>query len=205
LSAASDALLDRCLQVLRRRSFSRLSLREIAAAAGTSHRMLIYHFGSREGLLAQVVARIEADTRVLLAGLAAEGPIFEVAREFWARITTPEMLPAQRLFFEIYVQALYGQAWTATFRESVITAWEGPLVALYARAGVADPVAHARLGLAVTRGLGLDLLLTGERDHVEQALDLFATMVQRDLPPPSPTPPSPSSSPSRSAERTTVQ
>jgi AcrR family transcriptional regulator len=27
-----------------------LSLRELAAAIGTSHRMLLYHFGSREGL-----------------------------------------------------------------------------------------------------------------------------------------------------------
>jgi AcrR family transcriptional regulator len=182
LSAASEALLDRCLDVLRRRGFSRLSLREIAAAAGTSHRMLIYHFGSREGLLAQVVARIEADTRVLLADLSAEGPIVEVAREFWARITTAQMLPAQRLFFEVYVQALYGHEWTATFRESVITAWEGPLIALYTRAGVADPAAHARLGLAVTRGLGLDLLMTGDRPAVESALTLYTTMVQRDIP-----------------------
>jgi AcrR family transcriptional regulator len=180
LSAASDALLDRCLDVLRRTGFSRLSLREIAAEAGTSHRMLIYHFGSREGLLAQVVERIEADTRVLLADLSAEGSIFDVAREFWARITTPEMLPAQRLFFEIYVQALYGQEWTAKFRASVITAWEAPLTALYARAGVPDPIAHARLGLAVTRGLGLDLMMTGDRDQVEAALELFATMVERD-------------------------
>jgi AcrR family transcriptional regulator len=182
VTAASDALLDRCLAVLVKRGFSRLSLREIAAEVGTSHRMLIYHFGSREGLLAQVVGRIEADTRALLAGLTADGPIFEVAREFWARITTPEMLAAQRLFFEVYVQALYGESWTAAFRESVMTAWEGPLIALYRRAGVADPVAHARLGLAVTRGLGLDLLMTGDRAGVEAALDLFGRMVAGDLP-----------------------
>jgi AcrR family transcriptional regulator len=181
VSAASDALLDRCLEVLRRTGFSQLSLREIATEVGTSHRMLIYHFGSREGLLAQVVARIEADTRALLADLAAQGSIVDASREFWARITTPEMLPAQRLFFEIYVQALYGREWTAAFRESVIRAWEGPLTSLFERAGAPDPAAHARLGLAVTRGLGLDLLMTGERPQVEAALELFASMIRREV------------------------
>jgi AcrR family transcriptional regulator len=183
VSAASEALLDRCLDVLRQTGFSQLSLREIAAEVGTSHRMLIYHFGSREGLLAQVVARIEADTRVLLTDLSAEGSIFDASREFWARITTPEMLPAQRLFFEIYVQALYGRLWTDAFRESVISAWEGPLITLFEQAGVDDPAAYARLGLAVTRGLGLDLLMTGERDRVDAAMELFGTLVRQGMKP----------------------
>ena len=30
------------------------SLRQLAAALGTSHRMLIHHFGSKEGLLVEV-------------------------------------------------------------------------------------------------------------------------------------------------------
>src|SRR5919199_2429138 len=52
--------------------FSDLSLREVAAAIGTSHRMLIYHFGSREGLLVAVVQAVEAGSRGLLAELAAD-------------------------------------------------------------------------------------------------------------------------------------
>jgi AcrR family transcriptional regulator len=36
-----------------------LSLRQLAAAIGTSHRMLLYHFGSREGLLAAVTRAVE--------------------------------------------------------------------------------------------------------------------------------------------------
>ncbi len=184
MSAARDALLDRCLQVLRRTGFSQLSLREIAAEAGTSHRMLIYHFGSREGLLAQVVARMESEQRALLAGLATgDGTIFDIARAFWERVTAPDMLPVQRLFFEIYVQALYGREWTGVFRESVIRAWEGPLTELFTRAGLDDARArtHARLGLAVTRGLGLDLLLTGERAQVDAAMELFAAMIRDEL------------------------
>ena len=44
-----------------------LSLREIASAIGTSHRMLIYHFGSREGLLVAVVREVERREREMIA------------------------------------------------------------------------------------------------------------------------------------------
>jgi len=189
VSAAREALLDRCLGVLRESGFGDLSLREIAARADTSHRMLIYHFGSREGLLAEVVGRMEAEQRALLAGLVtADTDVFAVSRAFWAHVTSPAMLPAQRLFFEVYVQALYGREWTAPLRASVIRAWEGPLADLFRRAGVSDPAraaAHARLGLAVTRGLGLDLLLTGERARVDAAMSLFGDLARADLSPPS--------------------
>ena len=184
MSEAADALLERCLDVLRQTGFSQLSLREIAAAVGISHRMLIYHFGSREGLLARVVERMESAQRAMLAELTTgDGTIFEISRAFWERVTAPAMLPAQRLFFEIYVQALYGRDWTAAFRESVINAWERPLTELFERAGLdAGPAGtHARLGLAVTRGLGLDLLMTGERAQVEAAMELFATMIRNEL------------------------
>lgn len=191
MSAAREALLDRCLGVLRESGFGQLSLREIAARADTSHRMLIYHFGSREGLLAEVVGRMEAEQRALLADLVtadtADTDVFAVSRAFWAHVTSPAMLPAQRLFFEVYVQALYGREWTAPFRASVIRAWEGPLADLFRRAGVTDPAraaAHARLGLAVTRGLGLDLLLTGERARVDAAMNLFGDLARADLSPP---------------------
>jgi len=43
-----------------------LSLRQIAAAIGTSHRMLIYHFGSREGLLVAVTQAVEEQQRAAL-------------------------------------------------------------------------------------------------------------------------------------------
>ncbi|WP_207782733.1 TetR/AcrR family transcriptional regulator [Phytoactinopolyspora limicola] len=51
------------------------SLRQIATAVGTSHRMLIYHFGSREGLMVAVVRAVEQQQRELLAGLVADAGI----------------------------------------------------------------------------------------------------------------------------------
>ena len=46
-----------------------LSLRSLAAGLGTSHRMLIFHFGSKEGLLVEVVRAVEAQQRALLEGM----------------------------------------------------------------------------------------------------------------------------------------
>ena len=90
--------------------------------------MLIYHFGSREGLLAEVVGRIEAEQRAALAELTLTSTnLVEVSRLFWRRVADPALAPAERLFFEIYVQALYGRAWTESFRASVIAAWIAPI------------------------------------------------------------------------------
>ena len=172
---AREALLDKCVAHLLETGFGNLSLREIAAGAGTSHRMLIYHFGSRDGLLAAVVGRIEAEQRAVLDTLlSGDGSPIEVARAFWRRVSDPSLAPAARLFFEIYVQALYGRDWTDSFRRAVIDAWEQPLIAAV---GGADARARARLSLAVGRGLMLDLLLTGDHAAVDAADDLFARML----------------------------
>ena len=54
-SQARDRLLEAAVQHALKKGIVDLSLREIALEIGTSHRMLVYHFGSREGLLVAVV------------------------------------------------------------------------------------------------------------------------------------------------------
>ena len=49
-----------------------VSLRQLATALGTSHRMLIYHFGSKHGLLVEVIKTVEARQREIMAAMAAE-------------------------------------------------------------------------------------------------------------------------------------
>jgi AcrR family transcriptional regulator len=173
---AKAALLDRCVAYLMRCGFSDASLREIAAGAGTSHRMLLYHFGSREQLLADVVGRIEAGQRDALAEVFARtDDLAEVGRWFWRRVSDPALAPAERLFFEVYSHALYERSWTAEFRASVIAAWVAPITELLVRHGYPAPEAarRARLAVAATRGLLLDLLLTGDRQAVDAASELL--------------------------------
>jgi AcrR family transcriptional regulator len=177
---ARERLLERCVAYVLQAGFSELSLREIAAGTGTSHRMLIYHFGSREGLLAEIVGRIEAQTRDLLADVASQpGELIDICWAFWHRVSDPSLAAAERLFFEVYAHALHDRPWTRSFRESVIAAWEQPLTELFEKHGFAHGEAadRARLALAVSRGLLMDVLMTGERDRVDAAMELLTPLL----------------------------
>jgi AcrR family transcriptional regulator len=159
---------------------SDLSLRQLAAALGTSHRMLVYHFGSKEGLLVEVVRAVEERQRQALADLAAHpglSPV-EQGRRLWRRLTDPALWPHERLFFEVYGQALQGRPHTTGLLDGVVDSWLAPLTDLNVRHGMPADVARAgaRLSLAVTRGLLLDLLATGDREGVDEAMERFIAL-----------------------------
>jgi AcrR family transcriptional regulator len=154
-----------------------LSLRELAAHIGTSHRMLIYHFGSKEGLLVEVVKSVEAAQRSFFAESASNpGLSFaEGTRTFWRHIADPALAPHERLFFEVYAQALLGRPGTVALLDGIIDSWVEPVTAYATARGEpeASARADARLGVAVIRGLLLDLLATGDRPGVDAALERY--------------------------------
>ena len=138
--------------------------------------MLIYHFGSKEGLLAQVVATVEAGQREILAALAASDEPAQVAvRRFWHGLTDPAVREHERLFFEVVALAVQGRPGTESLRETLVEPWIEVVAAEGVRRGLAPDAARAqaRLGMAVTRGLLLDLLATGDREGVDAAMELF--------------------------------
>ena len=153
------------------------SLRAIAAAAGTSHRMLIHHFGSREDLLVEVIRAVEGRQRAALSELAGEpgevtGPM---AASFWKHLRSPELAPQERLFFEVYGQALQGRPGTEGLLEGIVDDWLDTITDINVSMGM-DPAtarAHGRLGIAVTRGLLLDLLATRDHAAVDAAMDVW--------------------------------
>jgi len=180
-----QALLDAAVEYVAQHGMGELSLRALASALGTSHRMLIYHFGSKEGLLVEVVRAVEARQRALLADLRprpGQSP-GDFARAFWARLTDPEMWPHERLFFEMYGQALQGRPGTERLLDGIVESWVEPLTQWGVALGLPEAAArdYARLGVAVTRGLLLDLLATGDRAAVDAAMDAFIGSYERAL------------------------
>jgi AcrR family transcriptional regulator len=155
------------------------SLRDIAAAIGTSHRMLIHHFGSREGLLTAVVHAVEDAERGVWAGLNASDGL-EAMVALWQRLSQPEYWPHERLFFECYARALQGQEPFAALLPGLIHDWIDPAAAAEIARGATPESAstQARLSLAVFRGLLLDLLATGDRDGVDRAFAEFITLAR---------------------------
>lgn len=178
-------LLDAAVGYAREHGLGDVSLRELATAIGTSHRMLIYHFGSKKGLLVAVVQAVEAEQRDFLAGLAADpatGPV-EAMRAMWRRIADPSLWPSERLFFEIYGQALQGRPGTEGFLERITEDWVELAAAYSVELGAPRETARAdaRLSVAVGRGLLLDLLATGDRAQADRAFERFIELCQLEL------------------------
>jgi AcrR family transcriptional regulator len=171
--SAKDDLLAAAMAYVTEHGVSDLSLRTLATAIGTSHRMLIYHFGSRDGLLVEIVKAVEQQQRDRLAALLAEPDRTpeEQAERFWEQLIDPAMWPQERLFFELYGQALQGRPHAVPLLDGVVTDWLEPVTELSVRSGVPKEQAraHARLRLAVARGLLLDLLATGDVEGVRAA------------------------------------
>ncbi|OWY61240.1 hypothetical protein B7486_64840 [cyanobacterium TDX16] len=161
---------------------SDLSLRDLASRVGTSHRMLIYHFGSKAELLVAVAQEVEREQQAALADLgaaAAGGDPREVAEAMWQRTTAPDLADRARLFYELYGQALMGRPGTTQILEGDVDRWVDGAAALLEAQGTDSRQARvdARLSLAVVRGLLLDLLASGDRAAVDAAharfLDLY--------------------------------
>jgi AcrR family transcriptional regulator len=178
-------LLAAAVGYLQAHGLGELSLRELAAAIGTSHRMLIYHFGSKEGLLVAVVQAVEAQQRDFLARLVADpamGPV-EAMRVMWRRLADPGLWPSERLFFEIYSQALQGRPGTEGFLDRITDDWIDLAAEYSVQLGAAPETARAdaRLSVAVGRGLLLDLLATGDRAQADQAYERFIELCEPEL------------------------
>jgi AcrR family transcriptional regulator len=156
---------------------SDLTLRGLAAHIGSSHRMLIYHFGSKEGLLVEVIKLVEQRQRAALADLEFDAGLSApaITRAFWRRLGAPDLAANERLFFEIYGQALQGRPGTTALLDGIVDSWLAPVVELLDRLGFPHEhaAAQARLGIAVTRGLLLDLLATGNRAGCDAAMEQY--------------------------------
>lgn len=171
-SQARERLLAAAVEQAMQDGIADLSLRELAAAIGTSHRMLLYHFGSREGLMVAVARAVEEAQR---ASLTDWGMTAADARLAWQHFSDPKLWPAERLFFELYAHALLGRPGTEGFLEAAIEPWITAITEQLVEAGTDLTTARveARLAVAVTRGLLLDLLATGDRAGVTAAFEKY--------------------------------
>jgi AcrR family transcriptional regulator len=179
-TSARERLLAAAIEHVSRHGVGEISLRGLAAALGTSHRMLIYHFGSREALLIEVIRTVEEQQRAALAATLQDSDASpaEIMRRMWARVADPALWPNERLFFEVYAQALQGSPHALPLLDGIVDAWVEPLAALVAPGRPqAEARAEARLGVAVVRGLLLDLLATGDREAVDAAMERYIAAI----------------------------
>lgn len=180
-----DDLLRAVADYVRESGLRSFTLRQAAAAAGTTHKVLLYHFGSAEQLIVEAVDLIRSD--MVVAGRAAVpttgGDSFaERLATLWCYWRTAD--GGSRVMYEAIGLAMahpeeFGDlAKRAT--EDIISEMSGA-VAPVVGADAADTVATLLLGLL--RGLTIDRSVTGDEARVDAAFAAFSTALTAALAP----------------------
>lgn len=178
--SARDELLDRAIDWFAEHGIGDTSMRTLAAELGTSGRMLHYHFGSREGLLAAVVERVERGEQAVLAGyLEQSRDPFEAGALFWPHVADTARTFAP-LFFELSAHAMHGLDYAEPLRRWLGTGWVDDVAHALVATGVPPDraIARARLAVATTRGLLFELAVTGDRAAADAAMQDFADLLR---------------------------
>ena len=176
-AAARDKLADAVLTHLLDGGSPGESLRALAAGVGVSHSLLLYHFGSTAGLLAEVHAACERRERKHLAALRITGrqPV-SVMRAMWQHLAQPRMWPIYRLGFALRLRDDVPTPGQDREREAWVSALE-PLVAAFDL----DPVRardESLLWVATCRGLLWELVTGADPKRVHHAAERFFTHYQ---------------------------
>jgi AcrR family transcriptional regulator len=157
------ATLEQAADYVLENGLAGLSLRPLARALGTSPRMLLYDFVSKEQLVDEVLAEI----RRRLAAMLGERRDLDL-EEIWAWISAPERVPFLKLFFEVYVESLAEPGRAAP----LVGDW---LAVLHSRGDVDEPT--ATLMIAVVRGLLLDRLTAADPERTDRAMQRFVALL----------------------------
>lgn len=155
---------------------SSLSLRPLGAAIGVSARMLLHHFGSKEQLLAEILAEIErAFAARLMSRLAAGEALPALVAAFWREMSDPALEPLLRALYDAWGRALVAPEAYAGFLGTLVAPFRDALSA-HLRAlglGAGAAAAEAALILATLHGLALQRLTTGAPRATDQAMRRF--------------------------------
>jgi AcrR family transcriptional regulator len=182
-SARREQLLERAYQYVLDHGLADMSLRPMAAAVGSSPRVLLFLFGSKDDLVRALLARARADELMLLARLRDEartggdgGSLADAAAAVWGWLSAAEHRSLLRMWVESYARSLTDPdgPW-AGFARGTVDDW----LSLLAEAQPCDTrssraaEAQRTLVLAVLRGALLDLLATGEVERPTRAVNSF--------------------------------
>jgi AcrR family transcriptional regulator len=193
-SARKQELLEAAYRHVLGTGLADMSLRPLAKEIGSSPRVLLFLFGSKDGLVRALLSRAREEELRYLAGLRDErGGLAATGRDVWAWLASPAHRSLLALWVEGYARSLLGEPgpW-ADFGRDTVRDWLDLLAGRQAGGGGGEgdggssggqaAEAERTLLLAVLRGGLLDLLATGDTERVTSAVERHLRAVERSAP-----------------------
>jgi AcrR family transcriptional regulator len=171
-------LIDAIIGYLLQNGFSDLSLRPLAAKIGTSARLLIFHFKSKEGLIEDVLEEVQARMQrslVAVAGAKPGNPRETPLKRCWRWATNKRNLPYLRLMYEVHFIAVQNPRAYERYLARASLNWIDIIAARLPP--TIDSSSVATLCAATFDGLIVELLSTGDVRRTTRALDAFIEML----------------------------
>jgi AcrR family transcriptional regulator len=183
---ARSRILDAALEVFAAKGYRAGSLDDIARLAGVTRSALIYHFKNKQGLLTSLLARRDADTRIMQKSDldSGEDPTAELMatirlRSPAIRAAADEMKLAHLLEAEAADPAHPAREWAAARANRIRDHFAARLAHSFAM-GAPDGVdarSLAAVTLAVIHGLETQWLIDPDGVNVDRALETFEALV----------------------------
>ena len=152
-----------------------LSLRPLAADLGTSDRMLLYHFGSKDELVAAVLRDSNERSTAHLRAMEPSRDLRQAVHDLWATMLVPHIYRCSRLYVEAAALGLLGHEPYASVVREANDLWTAAMVDHLVRSGVRRPLARRVVSIidAAFMGFQLDLPLdAGTRNGKRAVADL---------------------------------
>ena len=177
-SARQEELLESAYRYVLDHGLTDMSLRPLAAAIGSSPRVLLFLFENKDGLVKALLARARTEELALLDELALDPEAvptgLATATELvWSWLREPRHRRLLRLWAEAYARSLVEPegSW-AGFASATVHDWLTVLADRQPRSerDTEEGAARCTLTLAVLRGCLLDLLATEDEARVDAAV-----------------------------------
>ena len=179
-------LLDRIVEALLVSGAGDLSLRPLAEQVGSSARLLIYHFESKEQLIAAALAQVRGQVAASLSARSAYAQpqsLRDLLMMFWNWATEAENLRYFRLLFEVDGLAMYNRvSFSEAAKKANSAIWTGLIEGGADKLRDGRGAAHSTLMVAALSGLLQELLATGDREKTTAALTALLDLIDAGAP-----------------------
>jgi AcrR family transcriptional regulator len=181
MSSRKAELRDAALAYVLDHGFASVSLRPMAVELGTSARILMFHFKSKEGLLREVMEELQSRLQSSFLRLnKSERQGVPPLKRFWLWAIGKRNFAYLRLLYESQIVAAQNPKEYGKYLQKASRAWQS--IVLEALSESLRSTAMATLCIAVFDGLMLEMINTGERSRLTQAMDEFIAMARASIP-----------------------